>query len=578
MNKITKYTTIHIYSILCAMLSALLILYPTTSIGFLSDDFLDLDHSFAADTFVKTEAGGFRPLIVGVWALDSHLWGGGRTWPVGWHLTNLLIHCVNIVLIALLLDRLSLTREAVFWGSLFFAVSWAVVPAAGRISGRTTMLATAPLILSLILHSEWLKRRSIGYIVLSGVSFLISLLFKETMLLCAPLFGLFAIAGTSCGGRSKWRLFLVSTLAYLIPTLLYVGWRLYWTGPFQSYQDSSHSIAVIVRNLTDLAVMPFSPWLDAIPSRLVLAASLLALFIVPSRKVTKTLLSALLILPLAAVLSLPPRPDFAYAALPFAAVLVSAVARRSGNTAGRLCLGLFILGCSLAARDEVSRLVQAGSYTREAIHHLDDLAGSVEPGAVVFVSGIRFEEAGYGTLWPNAFDAALNTIGSRNGDRIFTPSVFWEVAWPLLEQGDTISCVFARLSPAGWSTRELSLCGETFPSGMPALEVALEGSCVVETTPEMRRYSTLSVPGGSQSTVAVSDAFDPCSLVVLNAFTMNGDTALFDLSSHEAWLLGSRTVAIRSDTPLRNVLFTTNKLWLDELMVRNALKTAELSR
>jgi hypothetical protein len=559
---------------------SLVILYPTVHNGFLSDDFLDLNHRFSTGTFTQTEAGGFRPLIVAVWAFDSVMWGGGDgTWSPGWHITNLLIHLLNIVLVYVFLGGLGLSREARFWGVLLFAVSWAVVPGAGRVSGRTTMLATAPMLMALSLHSVWLRRGKPVFLVLSCLSFLVSLLFKETMLLCAPLFGLAALAQITPETRSNPGVFIRSTLAFLAPTALYVAWRVVWTGPFQNYQDASFAAMPMLRNLADLAVMPFSPWFDSIPARLLIAAFLLLFFLVPGRRAVKAFVAGLLVFPVATVLILPPRPDFAYAALPFAAFVTALVAERVKGLAGRVVLGLFILGCALAARDEVSRLVQAGSYTKEVIGDLDELARSVEPDSVVFVSGIRYDEAGYGTLWPNAFDASLLTIGSNRGGRMFTPEVFWEVAWPVLERDEDFCCVFARMGREGWATRRLSLTPESFPSVLPDVELPVRNGCRVGVTRELRQYSTLLVPGaGPGCSIALADPFNPCSLIAIEPALARGDTAVFDLSGQESWLLGQDFLAIGSGSSVRSVVFTSEKLWLSELLALIAAKREQLPR
>lgn len=569
-----------ITTLFCAILFSLLILYPTVHIGFLSDDFLDLDHRFSVETFTRTEAGGFRPLIVAVWAFDSVMWGGGSgVWSPGWHLTNLLIHLINIVLVSCFLGRLGLSREARFWGVLLFAVSWAVVPGAGRISGRTTMLATAPMLTALSLHSVWLRRKKPILLVLSCLSFLMSLLFKETMLFCAPLFGLAALAQTPLETRGRAGVFTRSTLAFLAPTAFYIAWRVAWTGPFQNYQNASCAPMPMLRNLADLTVMPFSPWLDSIPARLLIAALLLLFLLVPGRRAAKAYVAGLLVFPVATVLILPPRPDFAYVLLPFAAFVTSLVAEQAKGLAGRVVLGLFILGCSLAARDEVSRLVQAGSYTKAVIADLDELALSVEPDSVLFVSGIRYEEAGYGTIWPNAFDASLQTIGSDRGGGVFTPDVFWEVAWPVLERDEDFCCVFARMGLEGWSTRRLSVTPESFRAVLPDAESPIRNGCMVAVTQELRQYSTMLVPGaGSGCSIALADPFYPCSLMVIEAALIRGDTALFDLSSQVSWLLGQEMLFIGSGSPVQSVVFTSEKLWLDELIALNALKQEQLQR
>ena len=293
---------------------SLLLLIPAIGTGFLSDDFLDFEHGFSPEAFTRFEAGGFRPLTVMLWVLDARLWGPAR--PQGWHVTCILLHLANVILIS----RLVFTHTRDFTGSLagtmLFAVSWAVIPSAGRVSGRPGMLAMAFMLGALLLHSESIIRRSWRRRIVAAALFLCSLLSKETMLLSAPLFGLqAAVLGDE---RKPIRTFLGHSALYSLPVALYLVWRLAWLGTQLGYAESTSFGLLMMRNLVTLARMPFSPWLDGLPVRIVLVGSAVMLAFIAKPWRRKLFLTGLFVLPASTVLNLPPRPDSAYALLPAA--------------------------------------------------------------------------------------------------------------------------------------------------------------------------------------------------------------------------------------------------------------------
>lgn len=565
--------TVKVASAVGIISAMVLVMLPSVGSGFLADDFLDLDHEFSPSTFTGFEAGGFRPLTVAAWAFDSAVWGLTR--PAGWHLTNLAIHLLNILLVSILLRRLGMPDGAVFWGTLLFAVSWAVVPSAGRISGRTTMLATAPMLLALILHGAWLGRRRTWILAGACTAFLASLLFKETMLLAAPLFGLQAASAE--GDARPVRRFAASTCAFLIPTLLYSLWRLAWIGPVLSYGESSTIGPFMLRNLAALSVMPFSPWLDSIPARVVLLGSAALLVFLRGSWWRRAWIAGLLVLPLATVTNLPPRSDFAYAALPFAAVVIALLARGSRRIRSHVLPAVIVIGCALSARDEVSRLSQAGAYTSATIRSLRDLAARA-PGEQIFLEGIEYGISGYGTLWPGAFDSALETAGSGDGSRLHDAGSFWETAWPVVSTGDCYRFTLARADGGGWRTIrseiEAGLLYETVPDTLLALDPC-SGTAVDRA---LGRRSTLVLAGAdADARVLLSDPFDPCSLVAIPPARVIGDTLFFDLESSTAWLIhrsGDFHGILLVDAPGRSstVLLTSSRLWTEEIARRLEMK------
>lgn len=126
------------------------LLLPSLRTGFLSDDFLDLDHGFSAATFTNYEAGGFRPLLTALWAFDSHVWGAGRAW--GWHLTNIVLHLSCAFLLWRIAARLLADENRAAVAAAFFLVSMTAVPSVARVSGRTTPAAMLPLLAAVLAH------------------------------------------------------------------------------------------------------------------------------------------------------------------------------------------------------------------------------------------------------------------------------------------------------------------------------------------------------------------------------------------------------------------------------------------
>lgn len=428
---------------------ASLILYlPSLSIGFLSDDYLDLEHGFDLGTFTRFEAGGFRPLTVAVWAFDSTVYG--PTGARGWHVTNLLLHLLCAASLLLLLRALGLGARGILAAAAVFLLSPAVIPSAARVSGRTTIIALLPLLLSFWLHVRWelSKRGKWHLLVLAQALYLVSLLAKETALLAPLSFAALSLWLTG-GNRRGVRRAAAALLLYLIPVAIYAAWRVAAVGLALGYRESAELGPYMLRNLLLLARMPLSPWLDGIPARTLLLLAL-ATAATLHRHWRSVLLVALLLFGLLVTVSnLPPRSYYAYAALPGAAVMAGLAAGRLLGWRATALLLVLLAGLFLQARDELGRMAVASDYTQRT---LDRLAEVVEdhPRMLVAVSGLEEEVAGYGTVWPGAYREALITRGI-SGLRTppFTPRRLWEHAHPDIGNPDTlpILSVDLRYSP-----------------------------------------------------------------------------------------------------------------------------------
>ena|GEM_PF-784967 len=575
-HKPLMHRAMSLMPVVCLVAALAALLLPSLHVGFLSDDYLDLHHGFGPRTFTRFEAGGFRPLTVAVWAFDSHFWG--PTHPAGWHATNLALHALNVLLIYLFLRTTGFGRRPSFWGTLLAAVSWAAVPCAARVSGRTTMIALTPMLGALIMYGRCLRGGRGLLAALAGILFLASLFAKETMLLCAPLFGFLALRIRREDGRA-WRLFLHGTALFLTPTAAYATWRLAWLGPVLSYGESRTIGPFMLRNLALLARMPFSPWLDGVPARLLLLAGVLVLVAARADSRARAFMAAMIVLPLSTVLNLPPRSDFAYAALPGAALLTACMA--GGMRAGwrsAVILSVIASGSFLASRDEVGRLRDAGALASEEIRRLAALDQENPGGETIFVTGLESGRAGYGTLWPGAYEEALETVG-LSCDRFHDPVSLWEMLYPEIEGGTCREVLFARMSTSSTIRFDARSRDWTTRPRRPVLICSL-GLRILALPDSLTAFNSCRIwPAGPGTAILLQDPFEPCSLVALEASGVCSDTAVFDLESRFEWLLRDGTrplVGVAGTRDQVTVEFTSDRIWLGALGRRLVEKAGNL--
>ena len=114
----------------------------------------------------------WRPLRTLSFAFDYHLWG---LEPFGYHLTNVLFHIINGVLVYIIILRLGLAWRVALISSCLFLVHPLQTESVSWISSRGDCLFAAFFLLSLYWYMK-------GRIILSYLSFILSLFSKETAL------------------------------------------------------------------------------------------------------------------------------------------------------------------------------------------------------------------------------------------------------------------------------------------------------------------------------------------------------------------------------------------------------------
>jgi len=109
----------------------------------------------------------YRPLVTLSFALDHRLHGDN---PAGYHLTNLLFHELNALLLFALLRRFGVRAFV----AALLAAAWALLPrlaeAAAWVSGRTDLIASACVLGALFVWGDsWLRRVAASVLVLLGL-------------------------------------------------------------------------------------------------------------------------------------------------------------------------------------------------------------------------------------------------------------------------------------------------------------------------------------------------------------------------------------------------------------------------
>lgn len=168
---------------------ALAVYINTLSHGFVFDDkHFIVDNTFIQDWKNLFHIHGYlhhtwhdldvnRPVMVASLILDFSIW---KLNPIGYHLTNIIIHAANTVAILYLLKLLLLNSEISIFISLIFAVHPVHVQAVNAINFREDLLVTFFCLLSLIFFVT--GRNKVDFLF-SLFFYLFALLSKETALI-----------------------------------------------------------------------------------------------------------------------------------------------------------------------------------------------------------------------------------------------------------------------------------------------------------------------------------------------------------------------------------------------------------
>jgi protein O-mannosyl-transferase len=155
----------------------------------------------------------YRPLFWMSLAIDEKVWGLN---PVGFHLTNVMLHWLSGLFVFLLLRRLDISTVS----SALTSLLWISLPinseAVAWISGRPHCLAACFLLLGTLLAEHYLARPRLKYLVGYCLAALCALLSHEEGALIIAFTLLLTIAKHKGKSRAAMRLYSVSVVAILL--------------------------------------------------------------------------------------------------------------------------------------------------------------------------------------------------------------------------------------------------------------------------------------------------------------------------------------------------------------------------
>ncbi len=125
----------------------------------------------------------YRPIVTLSFSLNALIFGQDL---FGYHLTNIFLHIINVLLIYKLLQKLNFSFSAAFFGALVFSLFPTVVPAVVWVPGRNDLLLMTFFLISFLCLSTRL-------FIFSPIFFLLALLTKETAIIFVLVFGLYYV-------------------------------------------------------------------------------------------------------------------------------------------------------------------------------------------------------------------------------------------------------------------------------------------------------------------------------------------------------------------------------------------------
>ncbi len=198
--------------------------------------FSNIKNIFSDTVFAQGQDKFCRPLLNISFTLDKALYD---IKPLGYHLTNIIIHLLCAFLLFLLLSKYY-DKQKTFLLVLIFAVHPSITQAVSWIPGRNDSLLALFSILSFIFFDKYIDNKKIYFFILNILCFCCTLLIKETAILL-PLFYVFYMCLKKCNKKQ----YFLYVFIWLFMIVLYIVYRYY----VLSYQNSSIKCIDLLKNV-----------------------------------------------------------------------------------------------------------------------------------------------------------------------------------------------------------------------------------------------------------------------------------------------------------------------------------------
>lgn len=192
----------------------------------------------------------YRPLGDISFAIDYAIWGIN---PLGFHLTNVLIHVINSALLFLFLELTFNSPWASMAASILFAWHPVQTEAVIWIKGREDLFVTMFTLLTLIWYRLYSMRSNRAYIFISLLSFVLALLSKEMAVVIPVILLMLDMIWKEDVRIKRYLPYAAIVAAYILARYLVleqVAQRSYWGGgPVQTIYTMSRAISYYIKLL-----------------------------------------------------------------------------------------------------------------------------------------------------------------------------------------------------------------------------------------------------------------------------------------------------------------------------------------
>jgi len=137
--------------------------------------------SFTTHIFVAHRAEGvyYRPILMVTYILDYQVWGLN---PFGYHLTNILLHCITVILVFLLINQIIQKNLVALSASLLFAMHPIQTESVAWVAGRNDILLGLFIVSMMIFYVRYRasERKQGLFLALTVLSYSLAIFTKES--------------------------------------------------------------------------------------------------------------------------------------------------------------------------------------------------------------------------------------------------------------------------------------------------------------------------------------------------------------------------------------------------------------
>jgi len=214
----------HTLCIIVLVLTAIGAFARSLKIEFVGDDLVHIENAW--DSLTDIGFHYFRFLTILTLITDNLIWAYNHS---GYHLTNLLMHTTNVILVYLLALKFIEGRFFAFVAALLFLFHPIHSMSIFWISGRVDVLCTTFYLLAFMSFVEYSISRTTKFLILAAASFLFALLSKE-MALSLPLVLTAYVLVYSTGQTKPWKSATIETWPFWAIAIVFVCFRLMSAG------------------------------------------------------------------------------------------------------------------------------------------------------------------------------------------------------------------------------------------------------------------------------------------------------------------------------------------------------------